>query len=302
MVSTPTSPTKRGVDPDADLNADFSSVSFASPPPIMRGGDPSPSASSVGKIKGGNDPSPSAPSVGASFSLPPVVLRVLPLQGSSAPVGFIYDATPDPIDGGLLAAASAFFTHQGHQVFHDPCPDFVAYCGSMELQPSTVVPVDRLPDYLLSSGLDILAAAPSPTVTELTSMAFMAAYLSPSQPGAVMGSSNPPLSTPSQTSSVGLSRSLHTEPGGTYEGSKYGGSKHPSLLAPPASGPAPSCRPDPDEDVSGLGSLPSSVTFGNLHSGTSVGRNSGNTYHNGHSSFSSLASCGVQNSTLPSSI
>ena len=27
----------------------------------------------------------------------------------------------------------------------------------------------------------------------------------------------------------------------------------------------------------------------------------GNTYHNGHSSFSSLASCGVQNSTLPSS-
>ncbi len=125
MVATPTSPTKRGEDPDADLNANFSSVSFAPPPPIMRGGDPSssapsmgaikgggdpsPTAPSVGEIKGGGDPSPSAPSVGVSFSLPPVVLRVLSLQGSSAPVGFIYDATFDPMDGGLLAAALAFF-------------------------------------------------------------------------------------------------------------------------------------------------------------------------------------------------
>ena len=224
----------------------------------------------MGTIKGGGDPSPSAPSVGVSLSLPPVVLRVLPLQGSSAPVGFIYDATPDPIDGGLLAAASAFFTHQGHQVFHDPCPDFVAYCCSMGLQPSTVVPVDRLPDYLLSSGLDILAAAPSPTVTGLASTAFMAAYLSPSQPGfggfgvnraprgvqvgpplsgygdpvnpdgsfpprhsssnlAVTGGSNPPLSTPVQTPSVGLSRSLHTEPGETVEGPNL----FPSWLLPP---------------------------------------------------------------------
>jgi hypothetical protein len=39
--------------------------------------------------------------------LSPMVLRVLPLWGSSTPIGFIYDATPDP-DGGLLAAASAF--------------------------------------------------------------------------------------------------------------------------------------------------------------------------------------------------
>ena len=147
---------------------------------IKGGGDPSPTAPSVGEIKGGGDPSPSAPSVGVSFSLHHLVLRVLPLRGSSAPVGFIYDATPDPIYGGLLAAASAFFTHQGHQVFHDPCPDFVAYCRSMGLQPSTVVPVDRLPDYLLSSGLEILAAAPSPTDIELTGTAFMAAYLSPS--------------------------------------------------------------------------------------------------------------------------
>jgi hypothetical protein len=34
--------------------------------------------------------------------LSPMVLWVLPLWGSSAPIGFIYDATPDP-DGGLLA-------------------------------------------------------------------------------------------------------------------------------------------------------------------------------------------------------
>ena len=89
---------KRGgfaIDPDADLGADVFLASF----------DPSP------PIKGGGDPSPSVPSVGVSFFLPPVVLRVLPLQGSSAPVGFIYDATPDPIDGGLLAAASSFFSH-----------------------------------------------------------------------------------------------------------------------------------------------------------------------------------------------
>ncbi len=72
---------------------------------------------------------PPSPIVGGTtFSLHPVVLRVLPLRGSPAPVGFIYDATPDPVDGGLLAAASAFFSHQGHQVYHDPCPDLADYC------------------------------------------------------------------------------------------------------------------------------------------------------------------------------
>jgi hypothetical protein len=53
----------------------------------------------------------------------------------------------------------------------------------MGLLPLTVVSVDRLPDYLLSLGLEILAAAPSTTDTELAGTAFMAAYLSPSQPG-----------------------------------------------------------------------------------------------------------------------
>lgn len=63
---------------------------------------------------------------GAAFFLPPMVLQVLPLRGSSAPVGFIFDTTPDPVDGGLLAVALAFFSHQGHPVFHDPCPDLAA--------------------------------------------------------------------------------------------------------------------------------------------------------------------------------
>ncbi len=77
-----------------------------------------------------------------------VVLRVLPLRGSPAPIGCIYDATPDA-DGGLLAVALAFFSHQGHQVFHDPCPDLAAYRRSWGVV-SSIVPVDRLPDHILS--------------------------------------------------------------------------------------------------------------------------------------------------------
>jgi hypothetical protein len=107
---------------------------------------------------------------------PLVVLRVLPLRGFPAPVGYIYDATPDA-DGGLLAAASAFFFHQGHQVFHDPCPDLETYCRSRGVV-LLVVPVDRLPDHILSLGLELLDGlfAPSPTDSET---AFMAAYLAP---------------------------------------------------------------------------------------------------------------------------
>jgi hypothetical protein len=104
----------------------------------------------------------------------PVVLRVLPLRGSPAPVGYIYGATPDA-DGGLLAAASAFFSHQGHQVFHNPCPDLEAYRWTRGVVLS-VVPVDYLPDHILSLGLELLDGifAPSPTDS---GTAFMAAYL-----------------------------------------------------------------------------------------------------------------------------
>jgi hypothetical protein len=116
---------------------------------------------------------------------------MLPLQRLSAPAGFIYDASPDPVDGGLVAMASAFFSHQGHQVFHDPCPDLEAYCRSMGVPPLTVVNIDCLSDYLLNSGLEILAgwAAPSPTNAALAGTAFMASYLSPSSSG--VGTSGP---------------------------------------------------------------------------------------------------------------
>ena len=70
-----------------------------------------------------------APLSAAGTAIPfpfPVVLRVSPMRGSPSPVGYIYDATPDA-EGGLLAAALVFFSHQGHQVFHDPCPDLDAY-------------------------------------------------------------------------------------------------------------------------------------------------------------------------------
>ena len=124
------------MDPDADIGTDVPLDAAVPPPPFVGGGVSS-------------SPIPSGP---AAFSLPPVVLRVLPLRGSSAPVGFIYNASPDPVNGGLVAAASAFFSHQGHQVFHDPCPDLEAYCCSMGVPPLTVVNIDRLPGYLLTSG------------------------------------------------------------------------------------------------------------------------------------------------------
>jgi hypothetical protein len=85
---------------------------------------------------------------------PKVVLRVLPLRGSPAPVRYIYDAAPDA-EGGLLAATLAFFSHQGHQVFHNPCPDLEAYRRTRGVV-SSIVPVDRLPDHILSSGWELL--------------------------------------------------------------------------------------------------------------------------------------------------
>jgi hypothetical protein len=112
--------------------------------------------------------------------LSPMVLRVLPLWGSSAPVNFIYDATPD-LDGGLLAAALAFFSHQGHQVFHDPCPDLAKYCRAMGVLALAVVSIDRLPNHLLSSGLELMLGlrAPSPTDAKFMGTMFMAMYLLP---------------------------------------------------------------------------------------------------------------------------
>jgi hypothetical protein len=72
-------------------------------------------------------------------------LRIMPKAGSSAPIGYVYDPNPlrDGGEGGLLAASAAFLTHQGHEVFRDPCPDLAAYCRAGRIT-STIVEVDRL--------------------------------------------------------------------------------------------------------------------------------------------------------------
>jgi hypothetical protein len=109
----------------------------------------------------------SAPMLAAGTVVPfpsTVVLRVLPLRGSPAPVGYIYDAAPDA-EGGLLAAALVFFSHQGHQVFHDPCPDLEAYRWTRGVV-SSIVPVDRLLDHILSSVWVLLEGLFAPLLTD----------------------------------------------------------------------------------------------------------------------------------------
>jgi hypothetical protein len=127
--------------------------------------------------RGGAAPSPPPPlAAGAgAATLPPVVLQVLPLCGSPAPIGYIYNATPDA-DGGLLAAALAFFTHQGHQVFHNPCPDLDEYLWAMSVL-SPIIPVNPLPDHILLSGLELKEGIFTPLPTNSFGTAFMAAYL-----------------------------------------------------------------------------------------------------------------------------
>ena len=132
-----------------------------------------------------------APLLAAGTVVPfpsPVVLQNLPLRGSPAPVRFIYDAAPDA-EGGLLAAALAFFSHQGHQVFHDPCLELEAYCWTRGVVLS-IVPVNRLLDHILSSGWELLESLFAPLPTN-SGMAFLAAYLA-----------SPPSATPQHASGV----------------------------------------------------------------------------------------------------
>ncbi len=109
----------------------------------------------------------------------PVVLRIMPKPkvGSSAPIGYIYDPDPsrDGGDGGLLAASAAFFTHQGHEVFRDPCPDLANPVAGRITAP--IVDVDPLPDHILSAGLDLLASFPPSSEGDTLGMSFMAEYL-----------------------------------------------------------------------------------------------------------------------------
>ena len=128
----------------------------------------------------------------STFSAPTsVVLRILPKAGSSAPVGYIYD--PDPAqDGGegrLLAASAAFFTHQGHEVFRDPCPDLTAYRRAGRIT-STIVDVNRLPHHILAADLNLLISLPPSSAWGIHDMSFMAEYLPASLP-AVAPEGNP---------------------------------------------------------------------------------------------------------------
>jgi hypothetical protein len=125
-----------------------------------------------------------------------MVLKVLPLWGSSPFISYIYDATPDPEED-LPAAALAFFSHQGNQVFHDPCPDLAEYPQAMGVSStSAVLSVDRLPNHLLLLGLELMVSlcALSPTDAEFTGTMFMAAYLLPS-PQVSSSGGGPPASS-----------------------------------------------------------------------------------------------------------
>jgi hypothetical protein len=117
----------------------------------------------------------------------PVVLRIMPLPGSLAPIGYIYD--PDSTrngDGGLLAAASAFFTHQGHQVFLDPCLDLATYRKDRRVT-ATIINVDRLPDHILSTGLNLLDTPSPPSDADALGTSFMVVYLLAPAPAAPSG-------------------------------------------------------------------------------------------------------------------
>ncbi len=123
-----------------------------------------------------NPPDDRPPSTFAAST--PVVLRVMPKVGSLAPIGYVYNPNPlrDGGEGGLLAASAAFFTHQGHEVFRDPCPDLAAYRRAGRIT-STIVDVDRLPDHILATGLDLLASLPPSSAGDILGMSFMAEYL-----------------------------------------------------------------------------------------------------------------------------
>jgi hypothetical protein len=167
------------------------------------------------------DLSPDAPAFNAATT--PVVLRIMPLPGSLAPIGYIYDPNPTcDGDGGLLVAASAFFTHQGHQVFHDPCPDLTAYRKDWRVT-ATIINVDRLPDHVLSAGLDLLETPSPPSDADALGTSFMVAHLLAPAPAAPLGLISP---SPVGGNLKGRTLSINRH-GGT------GGSAHLFHSAPP---------------------------------------------------------------------
>jgi hypothetical protein len=241
------------MDPDDSLDT-------PAPPPSAREAGASPPA-----------PPLVAGTVGPALS--PVVLRVLPLHGSPAPIGYIYDATPDA-DGGLLAVASAFFSFQGHQVFHNPCPDLASYRWSRGLA-SSVVPVDCLPDHIVSSGLELLDGLFALSPTGLGT-AFMSAYLAP--PPSVLPYL--PLGNRLVASGLGSGRGIGLVVGGVGVHGQpstlpLGGLGAPGGPSAPFVG-LPGRRPDPDDGVPALSqfhpflSVPPSLGAIGVHLGVSV--------------------------------
>jgi hypothetical protein len=104
----------------------------------------------------------------------------MPLGSSPASTGYIYDATPDP-DGGLLAAASVIFSHQGHQVVHDPCLDLKEYCQALSMT-LTIILVIHLPNHILLSGLELMEGLFPPSPADVLGKSIMLAYLSSPAP------------------------------------------------------------------------------------------------------------------------
>ena len=158
----------------------------------------------------------------------PVVLRIMPLLGSPAPIGYIYDPTPAcDGDGGLLAAASAFFSHQGHQVILDPCPDLAAYRRAGGVT-EPIIDVDRLPDHVLSAGLDLLeSSSASSKAMDALGLSFMAAYLLAPAPVAPQGLvSLSPMG--GDTAGQPFSALSSTRSGGSEAGGRSRSSFHPA--------------------------------------------------------------------------
>ncbi len=226
----------------------------------------------------------------------PVVLRIMPLLGSQALIGYIYDPTPARDgDGGLLVAASAFFAHQGHQVFLDPCPDLAAYRRAGGIA-EPIIDVDRLPDHVLSAGLDLLNSSPAPSAVDSLGLSFMVAYLlapAPAVPHGLVSLSPMGGDTAGQPfSAFSNSRSGGSEAGGSsrsfHQASPSSRSVTHSTHPTPSLGNAHR-RPDPEPceqvftwaqshgsgRVSFYGSprrVPSSVGYGGIPAVTTLGR------------------------------
>ncbi len=216
----------------------------------------------------------------STFAAPtPVALRIMPKAGFSAPIGYVYDPDPsrDGGEGGLLAASAAFFTHQGYEVFWDPCPDLAAYCRAGRIT-STIVEVDRLPDHILAASLDLLDSLPPSSEGDILGMSFMAEYL-PAPPPAAAPQGGP----------VSLSPPHHGRSGGSLRSFTPAAQSSFSVPSPSAHSVGGCPRLDPEPDVhasslarySGSGCLPSLVGYGGQYGGRS-----------GRSPSSSLSSIG----------